>query len=346
MRQLLKRGRRILRAAYIWLLFCTGLLKWAKWRVARSGAVVLTLHRVLTDSEYEAADSQRGMLVRAGSFESLLEYLQKNCNLVSLDSPLAADKDARAKPRVAITFDDGWKDNFQTAFPIARKYGLPFTIFICPELIGGNGHFWTETVSSLWGAAKRAGKLHVMRGLSQGRMNGSVDGLIERLKQTSESDRETFISEVRAALVRYNVTPQTPDMGELLNWDEVKKMSEAGVQFGSHTNTHQILTQIPQTDAAQELTQSKRAIETQLKSCPWLAYPNGDWSQQVRQLAFESGYRGAFANSPGVWKRTTDPFCIPRINIWEGKLVGNHGRFSRVAVEYAVFWAAYRASWN
>jgi len=284
------------------------------------------------------------MLVRAGSFESLLQYLQKHCSLVSLDSPLAADKREDSKPRVAVTFDDGWKDNFQTAFPIARKFGLPFTVFICPELIGGNGHFWTDVVSSLWGAARRAGKLHIMRALSRGRMNGSVDSLIERLKAASESERETFITEVRAALIRYNVKPHTSDLGELLDWHDVKEMSEAGVQFGSHSNTHQILTQIPQSEALQELTQSKHAIEAQLRSCPWLAYPNGDWSEPVRQLASESGYQGAFVNSPGVWKRSTDPFCIPRINIWEGKLVGNNGRFSRVAVEYAVFWAAWRAS--
>ena len=344
MKQLVKRAQRILRSAYIRFLFCAGLLKWAKSRVAKSGAVVLTLHRVLTDSEYEVADSQRGMLVRAGSFESLLQYLQKHCSLVSLDSPLAADKREDSKPRVAVTFDDGWKDNFQTAFPIARKFGLPFTVFICPELIGGNGPFWTEVVCSLWGAARRAGKLHIMRALSGGMMNGSVDSLIERLKQASESDRETFITEVKAALVRYNFKPHTSDLGELLDWDDVKEMSEAGVQFGSHTNTHQILTQIPQTEALQELTQSKHAIEAQLRSCSWLAYPNGDWSEQVRQLASDSGYHRAFSNSPGVWKQNTDPFCIPRINIWEGKLVGNNGRFSRVAVEYAVFWAAWRAS--
>jgi len=330
------------------LLFFTGLLKWAKWRVRKSGAVVITLHRVLSDSEYEKADSQRGMLIRASTFQCLLDYLHQHCQCILPENPLPSSAKLRGerRPRVAVTFDDGWKDNFETAFPMARKCGLLFTVFICPELIAGNGHFWTEVVSALWGAARRAGKLHLVRALARCHLNGSPDALIEYLKQAGERDREAFIADVRAALVQYNATPQTSDMGKLLNWTDVKTMSEAGVQFGSHTSTHQILTQIPQAEAVQELTQSKRAIEAQLKSCRWLAYPNGDWSEQVRQLASQSGYERAFANSPGVWKQNTNPFSIPRVNIWEGKLVGSSGRFSRIAVEYAVFWAAYRASGN
>jgi peptidoglycan/xylan/chitin deacetylase (PgdA/CDA1 family) len=120
-------------------------------------------------------------------------------------------------------------------------------------------------------------------------------------------------------------------------------MASAGIAFGSHTNTHPILTGIPPTDVVHELKDSKKAIEAELHSCPWFAYPNGDWSPAVRALVAQSGYQAAFANSPGIWEANRNRLSIPRINLWEGSLAGFSGRFSRIALEYAIFWKAYRA---
>jgi peptidoglycan/xylan/chitin deacetylase (PgdA/CDA1 family) len=121
-------------------------------------------------------------------------------------------------------------------------------------------------------------------------------------------------------------------------------MHEAGVCFGSHTNTHPALTEMTPEDASKELAESKAAIEAELKTCACFAYPNGDWSESVRTLVSRTGYRRAFTNSPGLWDATSDPLCVPRINLWEGSLTGASGRFSRAATEYAIFWKAYRAA--
>ncbi len=333
------------RAVYIRLLFFTGLLRWARYRVAKRGTVVLTLHRVLPDAEYDSAGSQRGMVVRARTFERLLQYLRRRCRCVLLDSagPGVVEQGGGSRPRVALTFDDGWRDNFETAFPISRSYQLPFTVFLCPQMISGNGSAWLATVTALWWAARRAGKLTLVRSLSGSFVNGSVDSLIERLKQISPEDREAFIAELKSALEPYTAdAPASPE--HLLSWSQVKEMGGAGVSFGSHTNTHQVLTRIARSDAIKELAESRKAIEAELNTCPWLAYPHGDWSESVRDLVSQTGYRHAFTNSPGVWGPKTNPLSIPRINIWEGSLTGAGGRFSKIATEYAIFWKAYRAS--
>jgi peptidoglycan/xylan/chitin deacetylase (PgdA/CDA1 family) len=342
---LLRTGRRAVKAAYILVLFLTGTLWWARRRVGELGVVVITLHRVLPDLEYESAQLQAGMAVRAGTFQRFLEYLKSNCECVLPgDVTFAATPvNSSRRPRLALTFDDGWKDNFETAFPISRKHGALFTIFICPDMINRRDGFWTETVGELWAAAQQAGKLDLVRTLCGPQAGASLACLVESVKHIGAGDREAFIAKMRGALQPY-ARPADNPKELLLTWHDIKEMSAAGISFGSHTNTHAILTDIPGSEAAQELTGSKKAIEAELQVCSTFAYPNGDWSPQIRDLVAQSGYQAAFINAPGIWQAHSNRFSIPRINLWEGSLVGFNGRYSRLALEYAIFWKAYRAS--
>jgi peptidoglycan/xylan/chitin deacetylase (PgdA/CDA1 family) len=340
-------GRRLAKAAYVRLLFCTGLLWWARRRAAKLGVVVITLHRVLPDLEYDSTELQPGMAVRASTFQHFLEYISRHCECVlpgdaSLGPDLAA---SRRRPRLALTFDDGWKDNYETAFPLSRKHGIRFTIFICPQMITRREGFWTETIGGLWATAHRAGKADLISALCGAESSRSADALIESLKHISAKDREARIDQLQSALAAYTERAGTAKE-QLLTWPDVKEMAAAGISFGSHTNTHAILTDIPGSDAVRELTGSKSAIEAELSACASFAYPNGDWSPQIRDLVAQSGYQAAFINSPGIWQARGNRFSIPRINVWEGSLAGIRGQFSRLALEYAIFWKAYRASGN
>jgi peptidoglycan/xylan/chitin deacetylase (PgdA/CDA1 family) len=341
-------GRRMAKAAYIRFLFCTGLLWWARSRVARLGVVVITLHRVLPDAQYDSSHMQPGMVVRASTFQTFLDYVARHCECVLPGDVTFADGWAAAqrRPRIALTFDDGWKDNFETAFPISRKNGILFTVFLCPQMITRRDSFWTTAVSSLWAAAQRAGKSDFISAVCGVPASQSANSLIESLKHVNQKDREMLVAQLQAALEPYTERPGTTNAEQLLTWSDVKEMSAAGVSFGSHTNTHSILTDIPFSDATRELRESKSAIEAELKACSWFAYPNGDWSPQVRDLVAQSGYQAAFINSPGIWQAHSNQFSIPRINLWEGSLTGLSGRLSRLTLEYAIFWKAYRASGN
>jgi peptidoglycan/xylan/chitin deacetylase (PgdA/CDA1 family) len=336
-------GRRAAKQVYLRLLFFTGLLWWARSRVAKLGVVAITLHRVLPDEQYDSAQLQPGMAVRARTFERFLDYLAHHCEcLLPGDGVLGTQLARERRPRLTLTFDDGWKDNFEAALPLSCKYKIPFTVFICPQMMTRRESFWTAEAGSLWAAAQRAGKLEVistLRGCEAGR---SADSLIESLKHSNPKDREALISRMRAALQPYIQEAGVDSSEQMLTWRDVKEMSAAGVAFGSHTNTHAILTDIPGSDALQELTESKKAIQAELSACSLFAYPNGDWSPQVRDLVAQAGYQAAFINAPGIWREQTHRLSIPRVNVWEGSLTGPGGGFSRVMLEYAIFWQAYR----
>lgn len=282
------------------------------------------------------------MAMRASTFQSFLQYITDHCKPVLPGEAISVSGDADDRPRVALTFDDGWKDNFETAFPVAQEYRVPFTVFVCPQMIDCQTGFWTTTLNNLWWTAQDAGKLDLIYKLVEERVNGSAASLIANLKRMNAEDREQVIVKLQAALAPYiRKTESTHD--QLLTWKEVKEMANAGIVFGSHTNTHPILTDISQSEAAKELSESRSRIAAELRTCSWFAYPNGDWSQSVRQLVAQSGYQAAFANFPGIWEANSDRFSIPRNNLWEGSLAGFRGRFSRIALEYAIFWKAWRA---
>ena len=132
-----------------------------------------------------------------------------------------------------------------------------------------------------------------------------------------------------------------------MSWEEARQLAAEGVRFGSHTEHHEILTNVPAEDARREILESARTIEAKLgHPCKWFAYPNGTWSPGVRDFVAHAGYEFAFANKPGVWTMETNRWSIPRCNIWEGAVVDASGKFSAAHFEYIAYWRPVRSSRN
>lgn len=339
----------------MYFLYGSGALWWVKRRLARRGGIiVLTFHRVLPENDQARSYSPHGMVVREQTFECLARYAANHYENLPLGDGKIPSK-TRGKPRLAFTFDDGWLDNAHTAFPIAKKYNIPLAIFICSGHIGKQLPFWPERFMALWRAAELSEKasrelFSLLAEAQEARMaipsNGraQVDWALDTLKQVPKEQREHLLQKIEQAIgpASLPVAKNCPDA--TMSWKDIATLAQGGVTFGSHSHSHEILPRIPLNEAGREVSESKRAITEQLKKeCRFFSYPNGDSSESVRELVAQSGYELAFLNQPGVWTRDTDPFSIPRMNVWEGKLVGPSGAFSRVVFEYAVFWKAYRA---
>lgn len=319
--------RAVARLAYVTLLFCFGGVRRARRKLAERGAVIiLTFHRVLDEDSNQKSSSLPGIIIREGTFRKLAKYLVQHCDPVNLERAVPGGD--RSKLRVAITFDDGWRDNYSSALPIAKSFGLPFTVFICPGLVGQNNPFWPEQVAALLSIGKASSK--------------TIEEVIEGLKHQSATDRDAYLESLRKASSQsYR---RVSEIDQLLSWGEIKKMRAAGVTFGSHTQTHQILTTIPKKSAATELRQSKSAIEAEIgEPCTTFAYPNGNCSPETRQWVADAGYQRAVTTNRGAWTAECDPLSLPRLNVSEGNVTGLFGRFSPMMFEYTTFWWAWRA---
>lgn len=333
--------RRALRYAQVYALYGCGLTRLAKWYVRRHGAIVLTLHRVLSEHERERSGSLPGMVIGETAFAALLEYLTRYCEVISLAADVPVKRQVRSRVAVAITFDDGWQDTFTTARPVLQRYKAPFTVFVCSGLAGKTRPFWPERVASLWSAVQAEGNSgSKITALLPGAERG-LEGVVERLKRFDPKRRDAVLSRFEAAASDHGVRAQSDTADASMDWESVCSLAQAGVAIGSHTSSHKILTRIPQGEVAEELTASRRVLQEKLKTCCDLfAYPNGDWSEEVKVSVARAGYRLGFTTKPGIWSAEADRLLIPRINISEAALAGPSGRFSRAMCEYRLFWTA------
>ena len=154
-------------------------------------------------------------------------------------------------------------------------------------------------------------------------------------------ERETRITQMTSS---GGALESSATVDKTMTWEQIAELQTRGVTFGSHTSTHEILTTVPAAQAEQEIVSSREAIQQKLgSSCELFSYPNGDYSDQVRDLVAQAGYKFAFLNQePGVWTRDCDPFLIPRVNVCEYHLVDSKGNFSPTIFNYAVVWSAAR----
>ena len=327
-----------------------GLLRTGWWDAAlrtwaRSDAtVVLTYHRVLEKWEPALDYSQPGMVVTLSTFERQLAFLERYFEVVPLGS-LVDDRSAgrsSRRPRCVITFDDGWRDNYDVAFPVLRKHGLPATIFVTTDLIGTGRAFWhTELISLLMQgelatflqsestlrAYPRAVRERLRGCAGEGRISGAadVDALIETIKATCDEDviQRLIESLMRAAGVS---RPLFPERRFFLEWDHVREMAAHGVEIGSHGCSHRIMTRLSFAEANRELVQSKADIESRIgREVAHFAFPNEDASKTLVGLAARAGYRTACVGAAEERAGGQKLRVLRRVGIHEGACLGGTG---------------------
>ncbi|MBD3289422.1 polysaccharide deacetylase family protein [candidate division KSB1 bacterium] len=284
---------------------------------------ILVYHRV-NNQRHIRNPVAKAMSISVRRFERQLKFLQKYFNIVSLDSITNALGQKKALPRhsLAITLDDGYRDNYLYAFPLLKKYKLPATIFLTTGYLGKQSNLWWDTLhqitamsesKELWQFCER--RLNIkFRGVRRTRYLQLVD----YLKSIDISARDQFIGELKS---QFQIIKGKDDLrAELLAPAEVKEMSAAGISFGSHTVSHLIVSKSDEQLVKQELIQSKKEIEEITgRDVFAFAYPNGaadDFDEKSIELLQECGYELALTNIGGINSIADNQFTLKRIGVY------------------------------
>jgi len=263
--------------------------------------LILMYHRVIPSGRVPLAFVQPGMYVTANTFERHVRYLADRFECVTFREWLSLSDSGRWSDSTRyciVTFDDGWLDTYEHAYPLLRRYGVPATIFLPTGLVGSTEAFWPD----------RLGDLLQWRGLGTPH---DWNASIERAKELGDQERETLIERLAA-----DVGDHGPVSRRLVNWQEVREMSRHGMAFGSHSITHANLTRLEPAALERELRGSLETLRAHdgVNWVPVLAYPNGDHTDDVAAAARSAGYRAAVTTRGGVEApRLSDPFRLKRI---------------------------------
>jgi peptidoglycan/xylan/chitin deacetylase (PgdA/CDA1 family) len=295
-------------------------LTWSMQRAPR--LVVLMYHRVLPLTHPDRATEQPGMYVSPKTLDMHLGLLRAHgFDLVHLDDWLREGAQSRSARSCAITFDDGWRDNYDHAYPILKRWNAPATIYLVSDMVGTNYSFWPNLLARLLGRCDEALLARMpswLRAIVANETGGSVPralevGQIDRIIGACKSGRTD--GELLAALRELADTNER----DLMSWAEIEEMKASGlVRFGSHTRRHTRLSKVSSAaDLRDEIVGSADSIAQRLGVRPvTFCYPNGDTSTEA-VATVRTAYQAAVTTRRGWHTTEDDPFVIRRIGLHE-----------------------------
>jgi len=315
----------ILRRSGFEALYFSGSHLWLRPFVSGIGAI-LTLHHV-RPSRRDAFQPNRLLEVTPAFLEAVIVRLRRaGIDLVSLDEMHGRLTAGESSRRFAcLTFDDGYRDNLEHAYPILKKHGAPFALYIPTSFPDRLGELWWLVLEAVVARNNRIGL--VVDGEDRNfdcRSTGEKREVYEAIywwlrRLPSEEDLRNVVRDLAA---RYQVDIAAFCHDLCMDWNQLEELSrDPLVTIGAHTVNHVRLSKVPEKTARAEMRQSAAVIESALGRWPeHLSYPVGDTtSAGPREFAIarELGFKTAVTTRPGVLfpEHRAHLTALPRISL-------------------------------
>lgn len=307
----------------------TGVLRYCRKRMVKS-LTILMYHKVLPD-ELAGAYPLGNLVVPASLFAAQMKWLGRHYEVLPVGAGFERLRSGRlnGRPCAAVSFDDGYRDNFAVAAPILNRFGLRATFFVTTGFLAGQP-LWFDQASAAW---QKLGPFRAAQ-VSGQPVARTLDQWLSGLKSLDASDR-------LAVLDRLPRTALLEEVFGAMRVEQIQMLHEQGHEIGSHSHSHPILTQLPAAALSSELVESRRLIGQWLGEVPTgICYPNGNVDQKVADVAADSGYaygctvrRGANSvDGPGSFflrrrmvSASSTSFCgAPRDAMFAAEVQGMH----------------------
>lgn len=277
---------------------------------------ILVLHRVNDDNDPFMASLPTAI------FAARMAHIARHYTVLTVEDLAARLQEGRV-PRnaLAITFDDGYRDNLTHAAPILRRLGLPATIYLVTGHIDTPRALWFDRLALAFKSAT-ARRIELADGrvfglATVGERLAALDETRAHLKVVPDDERSASLERLIEAL---DPIPERPKR-LMLSWDEVAALRGLGFAIGAHTVTHPIMSRLTPSQVRDEVYGSKIAIEKALNATVRaFAYPNGladDYNEAVTRVVGEAGFTCAVTTKRGLNDTDTPVLELKRGGPWE-----------------------------
>lgn len=285
---------------------------------------VLAYHRIADPNGVGFDTFEPNVSATPAAFAAQMDFIRQRFNVISGRDLVAWLKGEQPLPThpALITFDDGYRDNLDHAWPVLQQRNMPAVIFLATDYIGRATPFYWDLVAYCFAHTTKKEAVLPLIGLQQWRDRESRTAVLKNwlssLKKLPDQEKWSAINQL-PQLLDVSISADT-FAGLHLTWDQVRTMAAAGIEMGAHTRSHPILTRISLEQARLEVEGSKKRVEAEINQPVTLfAYPNGlptDFSAELQAILALVGFKAAFTMVPGPTRAAEvrrKPMAIRRI---------------------------------
>lgn len=284
------------------------------------GIVSLNYHRI---GDSHASNLDRGLWSSdAESFDEQIAWLKLNADVIS-PSDIDDVRQSHKGRHVLITFDDGYLDNYQIAYPILKRHGIPATFFVATGFIDNPRLPWWDEIAHLVRTSSSSNIdlnpwFDAPLSLDEHQRESTIHALLTTYKLLPAHDTAPFLAQLRAS-----AGERERGLGKCLwmNWDMLREMDANGMTIGGHTVNHVILSSTQADEQWAEISNCAARIKEEIgRPMEYFAYPvgaqssfNADSKACLKQIGvrYAFSYYGGFAAA----ESSTDPYDMPRMAI-------------------------------
>lgn len=308
--------------------------------------LILMYHRV----DIEGMDPW-GLCVTPKNFAEQLEVIQKYANPIALEKLTTNIKSGKVIPKsIAITFDDGYVNNFTYAKPLLEKFNIPATFYITTGMINGTREYWWDELEQIllqpgelpnellidaagvnhrWVLDKAVRytdidckqDFHTKPWQSQkGTRLNFYHSVWQYLQTLSEDERSKLLHEIAQWA---NYTPSLRESHSPIKEMELQELGKNELfEIGAHTVKHPSLPTQNKLQQTQEILCSKETLEKVIqRPVVSFAYPHGEYSKETVDILKSSGFESACTTDESVLRLNQNVLELPRFQVedWNGE---------------------------
>ena len=290
-------------------------------------AAILCYHSVSRDRAGQSDYISEGITVEANLFDTQMRILRQKYNPVTLDEITDWMKgDKLLPPRcVAVTFDDGFEDNYAIAAPIMEKYGIFGAIYLTVNAVIKNELPWFARTSYLFKEAMRRNLVITDEESGRTWNLGNPEDNNEAFQMYSHpcaamtgDGMEKYVAKLEKWFgFKLDLRQGT----RMMTLAQARELRQRGHIIGNHTFSHGCMGRIPQEDLDREIAGANEILEHELGNKPLhFSYPhpcllNPQWTQASLAVTKQAGFRTAVLTDAGVVTKTSNPMLLPRVYI-------------------------------
>lgn len=277
---------------------------------------ILIFHRVLASYDF-----MRPGEITAKEFDQKMQLIAKYFTPLPLLEAVERLKNGTLPQRaICVTFDDGYRDNAEVAYPILKKHNIPATFFVASGFLDG-GRMWNDTVIETVRNCQDKELSLIDLGLgtflteTEQAKEKSAQTIIQQIKHLPQDERDQKVA---------GISSYAKGLPNDLMMDsvQVKNMAEQGVSIGGHTVTHPILATLTAKKAEQEIRQGKQELESiTQQAITEFACPNGkpgqDYLPEHVDIIKKLGFKLAVSTQWGVSNSNSDIYQLNRFTPWD-----------------------------